>query len=75
MPAFNDLTKYFITALIRRVSTTTRMPGSGQIKSPRSWQSAAEAEYEEAYRLEAVIKPLVDNGPVSNARVYPKWIA
>jgi hypothetical protein len=50
------------------------MPRSTQIKSPCSWQSAAEAEQEEPYRLEAVIKPLVDNGLVSNARVYPKWI-
>ena len=38
------------------------------MKNPRSWQNATKAEWEEACRREAVIKPLVDNGPVSSAR-------
>jgi hypothetical protein len=42
------------------------------MKNPRSWQNATKAEREEACRREAVIKPLADDGPVSNARDYPK---
>ena len=38
------------------------------MKNRPSWQSASEADWEEACRREAVIRPLVVEGSVSNAR-------
>ena len=38
------------------------------MKNRRSWHSASKAEWKEACRREAVIRPLVVEGSVSNAR-------
>jgi hypothetical protein len=38
------------------------------MKNPLSWQDASKAEWKEACRRETVIRPLVEEGHVSNAR-------
>jgi putative transposase len=38
------------------------------MKNPPSWQDASNAEWKEACRRETVIRPLVEEGLVSNAR-------